>query len=924
MNPSPHDDKARSDPSGADLGIPDFELVKRIGKGSYGEVWLGRSATGSYRAVKIVSHESFDTDGPYEREFAGIQKFEPISRAHPGELDILHVGRNDEEGFFYYVMELADDASVEQSRAGARSSTTKPGTDSSSGTRRRVDPRNYEPDTLQRRLKERGRLSPSECLETAIDLAEALHHLHTNGLVHRDVKPSNIIFVRGRPKLADIGLVAHAEEKLSVVGTEGFIPPEGPGQSSADFYALGKVFYEMATGRDRRDFPRLPEPFEDPHEQRAFVEFNEVVMRCCERMAENRYEGAADLLTDLNLLRQGRSVRRLRVVERRLALMRRFALVAAAVTGVVLVAYYYQRAQNERLDEERRRAEAGELAARRYLYARDINLAQRLLQSEPARALRLLNRNRPQPGEIDLRGWEWRYLWQLCRSDGSRLLGRHPSRVYSVAAAPDGACVVVGDLSGAVQIWDGQRKEPMELQPAGITHTTPTPVAFSPRGDLLAAVRTDLEGAAEVVLWNWPALTECEVLSHPSKVMALVFFPDGSRLATFGLDEMVRVWRVRTGEELWTKGSDFGLGVYASEVVVSPGGDLVAAGGNHGRIWIYDGESGAELRSWQGHRDGGVTAMAFSPKDGLLASTSGYQRAEIILWDPRTGEQIHTLRGHSRWIACLAFSSDGEILASGSADESIRFWNPTDGRGLGRLQGIDGEIHSLAFAVGDKTIFSGSLKGRVREWRVGTVSKERHYENLAEAQLEWEIEPRIKGRGRGLRKEPKVSSPDGRIVVRGNPDQHDGEIEWRVAEVGEAPEIWRTKKAHGGLISYFVFTPDSRLLVSVGEDGMARIWRTETRELVRELEAGIAWSVDVSPSGDRILIHDLERAARIWDLHSGQELLTLDVDDDRRVVWVAFSPDERAVVAAAAGERYHVWRAPSFEEIEAIEAERVE
>src|SRR5690349_19087249 len=90
--------------------VPDHELLKKIGGGSYGEVWLARSVLGELRAIKVVYRASFEQDKPYEREFGGIQKFEPISRAHEGHVDILHVGRNNEAGYFYYVMELADDA----------------------------------------------------------------------------------------------------------------------------------------------------------------------------------------------------------------------------------------------------------------------------------------------------------------------------------------------------------------------------------------------------------------------------------------------------------------------------------------------------------------------------------------------------------------------------------------------------------------------------------------------------------------------------------------------------------------------------------------------------------------------------------------------------------------------------------------------
>ena len=90
------------------IPIPDHVLIRRVGKGSYGEVWLARSVLGVYRAVKIVHRGAFEDDRPFERELAGIQRFEPVSRTHESQLNILHVGRGSD--CFYYIMELADDA----------------------------------------------------------------------------------------------------------------------------------------------------------------------------------------------------------------------------------------------------------------------------------------------------------------------------------------------------------------------------------------------------------------------------------------------------------------------------------------------------------------------------------------------------------------------------------------------------------------------------------------------------------------------------------------------------------------------------------------------------------------------------------------------------------------------------------------------
>src|SRR5262245_2724171 len=93
--------------------IPEHELLRPIASGAYGQVWLARTALGANRAVKIVHRATFDSDRPFEREFAGIKAFEPISRSHEGLVNLLQVGRDDTAGYFYYVMELADDLNGE-------------------------------------------------------------------------------------------------------------------------------------------------------------------------------------------------------------------------------------------------------------------------------------------------------------------------------------------------------------------------------------------------------------------------------------------------------------------------------------------------------------------------------------------------------------------------------------------------------------------------------------------------------------------------------------------------------------------------------------------------------------------------------------------------------------------------------------------
>src|ERR1017187_3781527 len=318
--------------------VPDYELLRRIGRGAYGDVWLARSkATGVLRAAKIVWRHTFEDNRPFQREFEGIQRFERISREHPSQLALFHIGRNEPAGYFYYVMELADAAQVPGAECqgsghdARREETTRLSPDTS-----HLSPGTYVPHTLRADL-ERGRLTAARVLEIGVALSEALGHLHRNGLVHRDVKPSNVIFVNGRPKLADIGLVTDASDRCSIVGTEGYLPPEGPGTPQADIFALGKVLYEAATGRDRRDFPDLPPDIRSWPDAAQIFELNEIILKACTADAGQRYQTCEEMHADLELLQRGKSVKQKRTRQQRLAVAKK-VLATASVLGVLVVA----------------------------------------------------------------------------------------------------------------------------------------------------------------------------------------------------------------------------------------------------------------------------------------------------------------------------------------------------------------------------------------------------------------------------------------------------------------------------------------------------------------------------------------------------------------------------------------------------------
>src|SRR5204862_5785414 len=138
-------------------------------------------------------------------------------------------------------------------------------------------------------------LPTADCLRLGLDVCSGLAQLHRQGLVHRDVKPGNIIFVHGRAKLADIGLVSAHGEGRTFVGTEGYIPPEGPGAPAADLYALGVVLYEASTGLSPERFPDVPSSWLMADTGDDALEFHEVVLKAGEGQRERRHQSVEEL-----------------------------------------------------------------------------------------------------------------------------------------------------------------------------------------------------------------------------------------------------------------------------------------------------------------------------------------------------------------------------------------------------------------------------------------------------------------------------------------------------------------------------------------------------------------------------------------------------------------------------------------------------
>ena len=266
--------------------IQDYDVIAPIAKGGFGEVWLAANVLGVYQAIKIVkwaesSKESHEGKlRHYQAEFNGIKAYAPISQKHDGLLDIFHAAIREEAGYYYYVLPLADDLV---------------GGDL-------IYPPDYTPKTLSNYLKskEEGRLSAEESSSIIQQVAFALHQLHGEGRVHRDIKPDNIICVNGRWHLSDIGLVA-TQGAETFVGTLGYIAPEGPGRETADIFSLGRVLYQICTGNPPDAFPNYPDwAFGKKELREELLEVNNIFCKACDSNPRERYQSALELYDEFS------------------------------------------------------------------------------------------------------------------------------------------------------------------------------------------------------------------------------------------------------------------------------------------------------------------------------------------------------------------------------------------------------------------------------------------------------------------------------------------------------------------------------------------------------------------------------------------------------------------------------------------------
>jgi WD40 repeat protein len=971
-----HDDTPPPTPTGvqfADLRpppIPDHELIRCIGGGSYGEVWLARNVMGTYRAVKIVHRDRFRDQRPFEREYNGIQRFEPVSRSHESQVDILHVGRHN--GCFYYVMELADDQERGQE----------------------IDPERYAPKNLETLLKRRERLTVDETLEIALALTTGLAHLHNHELVHRDIKPSNIIFVHGMPKLADIGLVTGLDATRSFVGTEGYLPPEGPGTQRADIYSLGKVLYEMCTGRDRQEYPELPTLLEELPDRERLLELNAIIARACREEARQRYDSAEAMRQDLLLLQSGRSVRRMQRLERHMAHVRQ----AGALTGILLLlaagAYGYQ-ARQTRLVEElaahnlhlanesrelliRMQVAAGNRLVDEGDYAEALLWfieALQLMEDHPAREtvhrVRIDSVLRHTPRVIQLFQHDSGVRWCEFSPDGTRIASassdrtarvwdvisgepvtpplEHRAGVLSAVFSPDGQWVLTASLDGTARVWNATSGEP-------ISPPLEHPCSFAGPEDVLTAsfspdstmVLTASTGGPAIL---WDEVTgerlgpELNSVTGPGGVVSASFSPEGRRIVTANTDRTVTIWDIDTAQPMFPS---IEVGDVVNFASFSPDGERILVGTGvrqypspiRGTARIWNAMSGDPITAPMPHQTG-VRMGGFSP-DGTRVVTAEEQVGETgiaRIWDATTGEQIGAdLEQHSRiWTA--VFSPDGNRVATCSEHRTARVWDAKNGRALTPpLKHADWVGHA-SFSPDGNSLATASQDGLVRVWDLVTdadgIAVGSHLEAVPHAS-----DAQFSGDGGKLLIKSKATAilfdlegldtSDWRpLVLPTGPrsgasmaafNHHASKILiapfwWATGSRDTNAQVWSATTgelqftvAHEKALNHAIFSFDGRQLLTTSDDHTARVWDAETGEPRSPplRHNDVVRHGSFSPDGTRIVT--ASGTAVVWDWAVGRPALP-PLEHNHVVLYACYSPDGLRIATASADQTARIWDA---------------
>jgi WD40 repeat protein/tetratricopeptide (TPR) repeat protein len=910
---STHDWKPRP---GRTLGH--FELLEPLGTGAFGMVYKARDIRlGRIVAVKIPRPGSISTADDLDRFVREARSTAQLR--HPSIVTVHEVG--DHDGLPFLVSDFIEGLTLS--------------------------------DLLTAR-----RPLPRAAAALVEEVAEALHFAHTQGIIHRDVKPSNIILnAEGHAHLMDFGLAKRDAGEVSItidgqiLGTPAYMSPEQAFGLShlvdgrSDVYSLGVVLYVLLTGelpfrgnarmllhQVRHEEPRPPRKLND----RIPRDLETICLKAMAKDPQRRYASARALADDLRRFRNGEPIQarpvghlerawrwaRRRPAQAALVVMSVVAVLALVAAGVAL--FYNEELQavntaeiasrrradlqrkkaevaQQQADQQRKKAEQAHAATGKAL---DLAEQQRRravkAAAETKDALKLAN--------------TFAYFHRIALAD-SALLDNNPAR----------ARMLLDECPRAQRHWEWSYLQQQ-------CHL-----------DLL----TIATGAASGGITAIPS-------------------PDGKHLATVsGRDGSVALWELQTGKKLWSQQGHTGPGWV---VAFSPDGNLIGTGGGDHLVLLREADTGKLRTTLRGHI-GEVKAVAFRP-DGKQLATAGADLS-IYLWDVATGAKVQSFRGHRSLVTRLAFhpdgrslaaaswdmnvwvwdlgqekprliipcqqgslfpvawSPDGRVLASGGMDTTVKLWSATTGKLLRILEGHTFTVQWTAFSPDGSRLASSSSDGTVRLWNTVTglpIATYRGHEGhvysvafhpeghqLISAGIDgmvkvWDaFKPQetvaVKGRG-AINGTKALFLPDGQRLLTAGLDQS---LQLRDAVSGRVLRTLRTGVGSLNSALTLQVSADGKRAVLASKDHPAEIWDLETNNRVRTLGGKHApFRVAISPDGQRVAGSFKSSGIQLSDATSGKEMRTLNTPDST-VYILAFSPDGRLLAAVDATTTCTLW-----------------
>lgn len=670
-----------------------YELLEELGRGGMGVVYraweprLERTV-----ALKLLLAGPFAGEGfaaRFQREARLAARLQ-----HPGLVAVHDAG--EAEGQPFYTMELVEGRSLSS-------------------------------------LLHDGPLAAATAAALLRAAAEAVDHAHRQGVLHCDLKPSNILITPGQqPKIADFGLARlwreapEATLESGALGSPSFMAPEqaegrrediGP---ATDVYALGAVLYHALTGRPPhqgssaeqvlvqvREAPVVPPRLLNPSAPR---DLETICLKCLDKDPRRRYASAAELADDLGRFLRGEAVRARPVsgLGKAWRWARRNRSLAAALTGLVLVcltgavAVLWQMRRNQ---AERERIELDG-------YVTGIKSASiAAAEGDFPRARNYLAALKPPPGRPDRRGFEWHYLWTATASENLRHWQFHTAQIRGLAFSPDGQKLFTTSFDGTSRM--SAVGADWELAPLWHGRGNGWGPSFAPNGMLFLPTQGRIEQRRADTgekAWDLPG-------------WQISLSADGTRLAAVeGLPFLwedvhaaARVWDTARREIIATPAP------LARAAILSPDGSRLAIAAAADRVILWDVDADREVQSLP--VPGKQHALAFSPDGKWLASC---ERGSAWLWDLSAPEAALARRELEHpWLNVWAatFSPDSAHLVTTCSDRGVRVWETASGALRLTFHGHADEVWSAAFHPGGSHLATGGKDGSLFLWDVGRALK---------------------------------------------------------------------------------------------------------------------------------------------------------------------------------------------------------